>query len=70
MLHEREKRCEDCNGWGIFWNEAFDRKVDQYMDTQGLSMYESVLFLKKSPTYKEDYWNCDVCKGTGEKSSE
>ncbi|KGP89658.1 hypothetical protein N780_10235 [Pontibacillus chungwhensis BH030062] len=66
MLPDEEKRCKKCSGWGILWNEAFDKKLDRITDSQGLSYYDAVLQLKKSSSYKKTYSNCGACKGIGE----
>ncbi|MBD8848411.1 hypothetical protein [Priestia megaterium] len=60
-----DKMCPECNGWGIDWNETFDRKLDQIQDTQGLSLYDAINQAKQSPLYQEDYWACKECDGTG-----
>lgn len=65
MLPSREERCEKCNGYGIEWNDVFDRAVDTVMDTQGLSFYDAVNQVKNNRSYEEDYTDCKECKGTG-----
>lgn len=62
-----DKRCSDCNGWGIDWNESFDRKLDQIQDTQGLSLYDAINQAKQSTLYQDDYCTCKSCDGTGAK---
>lgn len=60
-----DQRCPKCNGWGIDWNESFDRKLDQVQDTQGLSLYEAIYQVKQNRNYEDDYWKCEACEGTG-----
>lgn len=65
MLPSREERCKECDGFGIEWNDVFDRAVDTVMDTQGLSYYDAVNQVKNNRSYEEDYKDCKDCKGTG-----
>lgn len=67
MLPNVKDRCEKCSGYGIQWNDTFERAVDRVMDTQGLSYYDSVNQTKNSRSYEEDYELCSACDGTGKK---
>lgn len=62
-----EDRCTNCNGYGIKWNDDFDRGVDTVMDTQGLSFYDAVNQTKRNKHYDGDWWNCEKCNGSGKK---
>ncbi|SEH94651.1 hypothetical protein SAMN05192559_1062 [Halobacillus karajensis] len=65
MKSKPEERCAKCNGWGIDWDDVFDKRIDQITDTQGLSYYDAIEQAKADHEYQENYWNCKDCGGTG-----
>lgn len=67
MLPSREERCKKCDGYGIEWDETFERAIDTVMDTQGLSFYDSVNQVKNNRMYENHYTFCPDCNGDGKK---
>lgn len=63
-----ENRCPTCRGTGEVYdwaNGGFEREVDHIVDTQGISIYDAVLQLKRKKKYLEAIQKCNTCNGTG-----
>jgi uncharacterized protein with PIN domain len=63
--HKSIQRCPKCNGYGVEWNENFERSVDRISDTQGLSFYDAIQQTKRNPRFSSDFWDCPECNGAG-----